>query len=160
MAATHSRELDDCILGGSNSTASEQVRLLTMFQKRKILIVILSLYFGQAMMWSAVDYASSDTRRDALACTKRLSAAFPTEISLSIKLALHQLLFEDKRPPEAFANPETSRHRTARLAAILFSSANLESQPDAIKEGLIADLLLVSHHKDFGIHLPPVEYPC
>jgi hypothetical protein len=130
-----------------------------MSRKRKFLIINFSLHFGQAMVWSAVDYASSDTRREALACTKRLSAAFPTEISLSIKLALHQLLFEDKRPAVLSANPEASRHRTARLAAILSSSANLESQPDAIKEGLIADLLLVSHHKDFGIHLPPVEYP-
>jgi uncharacterized protein YciW len=111
-------------------------------------------------MWSAVDYASSDIRREALACTKRLSAAFPAEISLSIKLALHQLLFEDKRPAVSPANPDASRHRTARLAAILSGSANLESQPDANKEALIADLLLVSHHKDFGIQLHFVRYSC
>lgn len=160
MATARSRELDDCILGGSNSTTSKQVRLPAMFRKRKILIVIFSLYFGQAMVWSAVDYASSDTRREALACTKRLSAAFPTEISLSIKLALHQLVFEDQRPAVSSGNPEASRHRTARLAAILSSSANLGGQPAAIKEGLIADLLLISHHKAFGIHLPPIGYPC
>ena len=116
-----------------------------------------SLYFGQAMMWLAVDYTSPELRREALASTKRLSAAFPTEISISVRIALYQLLFEDKRTNTLLSDPDVSRHRATRLAAILSSSASLDNQPDAVKERLIADLLLVSHHKIFSMFLISIK---
>jgi len=103
------------------------------------------------MVWSAVDHNSLEIRRDALACTRRLSAAFPTEVGVLVKLALHQMLFGEKQAVTSSVTLEPSRHRAARLIAVLSSSANMASQPEAIKEGLVVDLLLISHHNDFGI---------
>jgi hypothetical protein len=76
---------------------------------------------------------------------KRLSAAFPNVASKSIKLALIQLLFEDKSSVD-----EVSQHRAARLSVALSNSTNFEKQPDALKEALLVDLIMVSHHKDLG----------
>jgi hypothetical protein len=103
-----------------------------------------SLYIGQTLLWLAVDHPSPSLRRDTLACLKRLSATFPNVTSTSIKLALIQLLFEDKN----LADKEVPQHRAARLSLALSNSTNFEKQPDALKEVLIVDLIMVSHHKD------------
>lgn len=109
-----------------------------------------SQYFGQAIVWLAVDHTSPEVRREALACTKRLSTTFPIETNVSIRTALHALLFEEKRSTATVSDSEFSRHKAARMATLLSSSSNLESQPDSSKENLVVEMLLVSHHKDFG----------
>lgn len=116
-----------------------------------------SLYFGQAIVWLAVDHTSPAVRRESLACAKRLSLAFPKETLLSVRVALYHLLFEEKRSAAVSSVPDMSHHRGARLAALLSNSANLDNEPDSMKGSLIAGLLLVSHHKDLSNLLLRIE---
>lgn len=107
------------------------------------MIELPSLYLGQALLWLAVDHPSPALRREVLSSLKRMSSTFPNVTSTSINLALNQSLFESQRGAE-----ETSPHRSSRLSAVLTNSTNFENQPLDLKEELLLDLLLVSHHSD------------
>ncbi|CCA74203.1 related to translation activator GCN1 [Serendipita indica DSM 11827] len=102
-----------------------------------------SLYFGQTLLWLAVDHPSPTIRRETLSTLKRLSAAIPVPISNAINLASNNLLFGDSKQAK---EEESSPHRSLRLSAALLSSANLANQVEEVKEKLIVDLFLVSHH--------------
>jgi hypothetical protein len=104
------------------------------------------LYLGQAFLWLAVDHNAPIVRQETIKCLSKLSTVFPAVTSNAVKLALVQLLFENKRVSQS----EPSQHRSSRLSMALTSSTRLENQPNDLKERLLVDLVLISHHQDFG----------
>lgn len=106
-----------------------------------------SVYFGQAILWVAVDHPLPVSRRRGLELLTKLAIPYSSTLSLALNLALTDLLFKDN---EIKLEGDEFIHRSTRLSHALLCATKVDGKDDALKDQLMVDFLLITHSPQLG----------
>lgn len=117
---------------------------------------LIRIQYGTVFIHLAVNGATPQMRRDTLTSLQTLSTTYPEMVNRVARDAL--VAYISKAPSVAkaavtagddVAEDKSAANRQSRLSAFLYTCAAFDEGTDvAVKQRLLADLLIIAHHED------------
>lgn len=134
---------------------SEQTRCVGIFVSLCLVTDECSAMVGNIFLHLAVEGSSADIRRLAISSMNTQAPKLPAVINRIVSASLKAHLLKEAAPSKAQATEESESKavsKEGRLCSFLISCAGVGEDVDsAVKEKLVLDLVVVSHHPTIGM---------